>query len=316
MLRIHLTGEDLARIRIAEGPDPMWETMLSSHRFRDRRAQHIYGPWRLAARRRIRALPGTLRALVPPTGYFPDFLNPLAAQEGWDSAVEALRATPRRRLAADIALLAAGQPSLPHWVRLLADGEREAVEQLVADLERYRRAALDAAVWQRVQADVDADRAVRVRHLLAGGAQGLLAGLRPVLRWNPPVLESDYPVRRELFPGGRGLLLVPSYFCGRQPVTYADKELTPVVVYPVEHAAPPRPSPSALGRLLGGTRARVLGCIEYGTTTGELARRAGVSPASASQHARVLRDAGLVRSVRRGSEVLHTLTPLGADLLT
>jgi DNA-binding transcriptional ArsR family regulator len=315
VLRIHLTGEDLARIRVAERPDPVWETVLSSHRFRDRRGQSVYGPWRAAVRRRIGTLPATLRSLIPHTGYFPDFLNPPESQDGWDSAIEALRGTPRRRLAAEINRLESGGP-LPGWVRSLAAGDREAVARLVDDLERYHRSALlDDEVWARVRADVDADRAVRVRHLLAGGTEGLLDGLRPVLRWNPPVLEADYPVSRELWPAGRGLLLVPSFFCGRLPVTYAADDLMPVLVYPVEHAVPAPENPPALARLLGGTRARVLRCIQQGMTTGELARRAGVSPASASQHARVLRDAGLVRSVRRGSEVLHTLTPLGVDLL-
>ncbi|MDT0345246.1 ArsR/SmtB family transcription factor [Streptomyces litchfieldiae] len=315
MLRIHLTGEDLARVRVAERPDPLWETVLSCHRFRDRRGRHAYGAWREGVRRRIGAPPPTLRALIPLTGYFPDFLNPPESQESWESAIEALRGTPRRRLAADIALLETGQP-VPGWVRSLADGDRSAVVRLVTDLERYYRAALlGDAVWTRVQAGVAADRAVRLRHLLAGGTEGLLTGLRPVLRWNPPVLEADYPVARELRPGGRGLLLVPSYFCGRLPVTYADDTLTPVLVYPIEHAPPPPPNPTALAKLLGGTRARVLRAIEHGTTTGELAHRAGVSPASASQHARVLRDAGLVRSVRHGSEVVHTLTPLGTELL-
>lgn len=315
MLRIHLTGDDLARIRIAERPDPMWETILSSHRLRDRRAPHVYGHWREQSRRRVGALPATLRALVPLTGYFPDFLNPPESTHGWDEGVEALRATPRRRLGAEIERLDTKQP-LPAWVRSLARGDRATLDQLAADLQRYHQRAIRAdGVWRRVQAEVDADRALRVRHLLAGGIDGLLAGLRPVLRWNPPVLESDYPVEREVHPAGRGLLLVPSFFCWRLPVTYADGDLTPVLVYPIEHAEAAPENAAALGRLLGTTRARVLRCIENGTTTGELALRAGVSLASASQHARVLRDAGLVMSMRRGNEVLHTLTPHGLGLL-
>ncbi|WP_049565944.1 ArsR/SmtB family transcription factor [Streptomyces sp. SBT349] len=315
MLRIHLTGEDLTRIRVAERPDPLWETVLSTHRFRDRRSPHVYGAWRQSARRRIGALPVTLRALIPRTGYFPDFLNPPQSQEGWDSGMEALRSTPRRRLGREVRRTETGAVGTG-WLEGLAGGEREAVERLATDLDRYRRTAiLDDAVWARVHADVAADRALRARHLLAGGAQGLLEGLRPVLRWNPPVLEAAYPVARDVRPGGRGLLLVPSFFCGPRPVTYAEDGETTVVVYPVEHALPAPEDPGALARLLGATRARVLRCIGDGVTTGELARCVGVSPASASQHARVLRDAGLVRSVRRGSEVLHTLTPLGTDLL-
>jgi hypothetical protein len=45
-----------------------------------------------------------------------------------------------------------------------------------------------------------------------------------------------------------------------------------------------------------------------------LARRTGVSLASASQHAAVLRSAGLVATRRTGPAVLHTGTPLGKHL--
>lgn len=41
----------------------------------------------------------------------------------------------------------------------------------------------------------------------------------------------------------------------------------------------------------------------------------GISLAAASQHASVLRGAGLIATRRQGSAVLHVLTPLGAELL-
>jgi DNA-binding transcriptional ArsR family regulator len=59
----------------------------------------------------------------------------------------------------------------------------------------------------------------------------------------------------------------------------------------------------------------VLASVADGCTTTELAHRAGVSLAAASQHAAVLRGAGLIASRRQGSAVLHVLTPLGAELL-
>ena len=71
----------------------------------------------------------------------------------------------------------------------------------------------------------------------------------------------------------------------------------------------------ALGKLLGQNRAIVLSRIADGCTTSELARRAGVSLASASQHATVLREAGLITTRRDGGAVFHSLTSLGAELL-
>jgi DNA-binding transcriptional ArsR family regulator len=41
----------------------------------------------------------------------------------------------------------------------------------------------------------------------------------------------------------------------------------------------------------------------------------GISPASASEHAKVLRDAYLIETSREGRAVRHSLTPLGATML-
>ncbi len=71
----------------------------------------------------------------------------------------------------------------------------------------------------------------------------------------------------------------------------------------------------ALAALLGRTRAAVLEAIVDGCTTTELARRVKVSVPSASQHAQVLRDAGLLVTRRTGKSVHHSLTALGAALL-
>jgi DNA-binding transcriptional ArsR family regulator len=54
--------------------------------------------------------------------------------------------------------------------------------------------------------------------------------------------------------------------------------------------------------------------LSSGCTTTQLAQRVGISLASASHRAAVLRDAGLVASRRTGSAVLRTLTPLSSGL--
>lgn len=70
-----------------------------------------------------------------------------------------------------------------------------------------------------------------------------------------------------------------------------------------------------LSALLGATRAAVLEAIADGGSTTDLAQRLGISPSSASEHAAVLRGAGLVVSARSRNQVRHRLTPLGAALL-
>lgn len=258
-----------------------------------------------------------LAPLVPTRGYFPDFLTPPEGQLGVDDALSALRETPPARVHTELAGLARPR-SLPPWIRAMGDGDTRQLGHLAGALQRYHAAAV-APYWPRLQARIEADRAARGRALLDGGAERLLATLPSTLRWRAPVLEVEYPVDRDLHLGGRGLLLMPSYFCRRTPVTFHNPDLTPVLVYPVDHpvprAAPAAPPGRSLGRLVGHTRSAILRGVGAGCTTTELARRADVSLASASQHATVLRDAGLLLTLRRGNAVLHTLTPLGAALL-
>ncbi|MFB4424640.1 ArsR/SmtB family transcription factor [Streptomyces sp. QL37] len=324
MLRIHVSGVDLSRVRMATRPDAMWETILSFHRLRDRRGSTVFGKWRKESRTRLNGEARLLSAVVPPRGYFPDFLTPSgegAEPFGLDAGMEALRDTPADRIREEVGLLAgdaprARRPSGGALTEALAEGQTEPLGRLISTLRAYHRAAVEP-YWPHIRASVEADRAVRGRALLDGGADELLATLPPMIRWRAPVLEADYPVDRELRLDGRGLLLQPSYFCRGTPVVYRDPCLPPVLVYPVTHPRAPataEPGPW-LGRLVGHTRSAVLRSIGNGCTTSELARRTGVSLASASQHACVLREAGLVRTLRHGSSVLHTLTPLGSALL-
>ena len=51
-------------------------------------------------------------------------------------------------------------------------------------------------------------------------------------------------------------------------------------------------------------------------STSELAARAGISLASASEHARVLHRTGLVTTRRAGNAVRHTISPIGTPILT
>ncbi|MCX5412705.1 helix-turn-helix transcriptional regulator [Streptomyces sp. NBC_00059] len=329
MLRIHVSGVDLSRVRMATRPDAMWETILSFHRLRDRRGSTVFGKWRKESRTRLNGEARLLSTVVPPRGYFPDFLTPSQGGPepyGLDAGMEALRDTPADRIHRELGLLAgpaplarrasARPPSAAALPEALAEGRTEPLGRLITTLRAYHRAAVEP-YWPHIRACVEADRAVRGRALLDGGADELLATLPSMIRWRAPVLEADYPVDRELRLDGRGLLLQPSFFCRGTPVVYRDPDLPPVLVYPVTHPGAPafaEPGPW-LGRLVGHTRSTVLRSIDNGCTTSELARRTGVSLASASQHACVLREAGLVRTLRHGGSVLHTLTPLGAALL-
>ncbi|MEV2191964.1 helix-turn-helix domain-containing protein [Streptomyces phaeochromogenes] len=334
MLRVHFTADDIAHVRVAAAPDPLWEIVNSFQALIREENALAFGEWRRIVRPRLNPADGLLAALLPPRGYFPDFLTPdLGGSLGLESAVDTVLGTPRAGLRGDLATLAASRARprpLPAEARALAEGTLDALQRLGAALHGYHRRAL-AAFWPHIRAQVDADRAVRARAVLGGGTDGLLASLRPVLRWQPPVLEADYPVDHELRLDGRGLLLQPSFFCSRRPVTLAVPlpDRTPVLVYPIQHtlgwalvpgatgrdSGPGAGPGTGLGALLGRTRAAVLQDVVTGRTTGELAERIGISGAAVSQHTAVLRQAGLLLSVRRSKHVLHTITPAGLVLL-
>jgi len=70
-----------------------------------------------------------------------------------------------------------------------------------------------------------------------------------------------------------------------------------------------------LAALLGPTRAAVLRVLRQPRGTVDLAAAVGISPASASEHAKVLREAYLIQTCREGRSVRHSLTPLGRTIL-
>lgn len=261
-----------------------------------------------------------LSALAPSqANYFPDFLTPAASADGLTAGLVSLLQTPKKQLFQELAF-AEKHYVLPSWARLLAHGDRETLGGL-ADSVRHVHDTVIAPDWSEVGATVTADWAIRARARSVEGVTGMLKSLRPLFRWNPPVLEAPYPMPHDVFLNGRGLRLVPSFFCWQKPVALVDPDLVPVVVYPIQHQPSWAPHAVrarhgvALGAVLGRTRARVLAALQGGTTTTELAKKLHISGASASEHVGVLRDANLARSSRSGSIVIHTLTPLGEALL-
>ncbi|WP_344312684.1 helix-turn-helix domain-containing protein [Fodinicola feengrottensis] len=323
-MRIHFSGDDFARLRLITRPDPLWEVVLSSHLLQARETP-IFDPWRQHARwaarsTKVRQAIEVIGTVNPRCTYFPDFLTPTPDGQGIEAGVDAVLHTPAQRVRRELETLS-GLRDLSPWARSLADGDLAAVGLLGDSLITYHR-ALVQPFTSRIRARVDGDRTVRARALMNGGVDALLASLRPTLRWRSPVLEADFPSDQDLHLNGRGLVLVPSFFCWRTPVTMADPDLTPVLVYPAVGdptcgPAAAQLSNHALVALLGTTRATVLNAVSAGggATTGELARTIGVSAATASEHTKVLREAGLLTSIRNANSVLHAVTPLGSALL-
>ncbi|MEV6969546.1 DUF5937 family protein [Hamadaea sp. NPDC051192] len=319
MLRIHFTGADLARTRLASAPDPLWELSLSIHLLRSRRPDLTLGDWRRTVGDRLvmggqdRAEVDLLLELNPPVGYFPDFLTPAEGRTGFSAGVDALLRTSHRLVRRDLDLLARHARPSPAATDLVGAGGMSGLRR---SLVRYREVALDP-IWSRVRTAVESDLVQRRRLLAHEGVDGLLAGLSVGARWTGDAIEIEsYRGERELHLNGRGLTLIPSFFkAPGRPITLVDEALPPVLVYPIDRAGGELSRPKALSELIGRTRAAVLEAIVHGSTTGEVAKKLAISPASASQHLTVLRDSGLVMSVREGNRVRHLPTVLGRSLL-
>lgn len=320
VLRFHFSAEDLARTRVAAAPHALWEIAASLHRFQTPAGRWAYAHWYRTARERLReaglesAVRQLLLPLYPRASYWPDFLTPLEGAAGLEAGLKAILATPPTQVTAELAALARIRRVPAHLARL---PEKESRTELVSVLRAYHRTVIEPhEEW--MHEGVHTERVRLARHSLDGGTEGLLGGLGPAVRWQHPRLEiSTYPTEHDIRLQGRGLLLIPSYFCWKGPVSLADPALPPVLAYSLHHE-PPRPtagSPS-LEILLGRARARVLRATAAGATTTEAAHRAGVTPATATHHTTALRDAGLITSHRHGNSVIHTLTLLGATMLS
>ncbi|KRV48171.1 hypothetical protein AQ490_26275 [Wenjunlia vitaminophila] len=323
VLRIHFSDRDFRHVQVTKTADAVWEAILGLHvlttppaRLPDRLRS-----WRRRAVGRLhgddlRAACGLLRDLAPAdAAYFPDFLTPAESEEGMSAALRTLRATPGARLARELRE-AARYRAMPAWTRRLASGDRALLGQ-VADAVQHFHTRLVAPDWSEVEATIAADRAWRM-DALEGGMVAMLETLAPFV-WRDPVLTAPYPVDSDLHLRGRGVRLVPSFFCHTTPIAIADPNLPPVVVYPVRRQ-PQEPRDAArhsaaLAALLGTGRARVLGALTATFTTGSVAARLGMPASTVSGHMKVLRGAGLVHSERVGAHVVHRLTSRGRHLL-
>ncbi|WP_051385449.1 ArsR/SmtB family transcription factor [Actinokineospora inagensis] len=318
MLRVRLSADDLATVRVLPTIGPFAETVASVQVLRDRGVGPVLGAWR----RQVLAEGGaSLRGLglvVPGREPGLDLVRLAGPTVCLYEGIERVLAAPSDVGAAGFARSA--------WVRELPSGVATR-SRLLEHLARYYFAAL-APVWDRVQARMDAERALSAEALVEGGVGALLSSLHPDIGWSAPWLRIAGVPGGEVRLNGRGLLVAPSLFLRRPSWLMCDCEGKPgVLIYPARlddvdptailpGARPPDTADKGLGALLGATRARLLTAIGDGLTVpAALARTASVSTAAVSQHARVLREAGLVVTSKHPGGVRHTITQRGLSLL-
>ncbi|MFJ5974455.1 transposase [Streptomyces sp. NPDC093060] len=327
--RIHFTVDDLARTRIAVKPNPLLELSTAVRQLQCTEHAMRLGAWRREVAVALHPQARMVLDLVPARGRAPGFLVP-AGPGTPEELLERVLATPRARVRAELEGLAEHR-KLPSWAGHLAD-DPDTLRRF-GDALNHMYDSLLRPYWQRITALTAADSAVRARQVLSGGMEGVLARVNPRrVRWQPPVLEVTMAsgLEGDLHLQGRGLLLVPSVFGVDAPVIDPDAEPQPFLTYPAaaDRGSAERLLPDvlfgslptasrSLAAVLGPTRAAVLTTVvnRPGCSTTELAATVGIAAASASEHAAVLRGAGLLHTVRHGKMVAHNATAAAHALL-
>jgi DNA-binding transcriptional ArsR family regulator len=315
--RVNFTADDLARTRFAAAPAPLMETALAWLELRRpglARGRARVGPWPREARWVIPAAARPLLDLLGPHPPWPTLFDSPAPD--LEEAFDWVRSTPRSCLRRELAETWDGPGRPPSWLRSLADGDLEALELVI----RAMRAVHDAVVaprWDYVAGSFHADVARRMPVLAGGGHQALFGTLDDRLRWRDDGLDRQ-GLNSVFELGGTGLLLMPSAFWTGPPVFAIGDgvHLENAMIYAAaSDGQPARGGNDRLAALLGPTRAAVLRALTEPQGTTGLAGAVGISQGSASEHARVLRDANLIETRREGRSVRHSLTPLGRALL-
>ncbi|WP_027891727.1 ArsR/SmtB family transcription factor [Calidithermus chliarophilus] len=323
MVNIHLSAEDLARVRFAFST--LWEAVASYRALRRPEKYPLHLPWIREAREALAGADlGPLEALVMMGGY-PDFLTPPPTTPLPDFAaeVEHLLQTPHELVAQDI------RNVLESWPQAVTPAVREGFEPYLRDprgsLERladtlhfYWERTL-AHHWPRLRILLEADVMYRARIFALEGPEKLFNELHPALRYQNRTLQIvKHGWDAEIDLSGRGLLLIPSVFADHTLMFEPPWQET--LQYGARGTAglwcpEPPPAAEALEKLLGHNRARLLKYLVTPSTTRELAYLFDVSPSAISQHLGWLRETGLVATQRHGKNVFYKLSPIGESLL-
>lgn len=315
---------DAARCRFAVSP--LLETMSALLMLKSPGRHGWYLTWLRDVQHVVAGLDlGLLNAAAPSRGHGPDFLwpSPTGPRTTIEDDLAQVRATDPRVVAAELAEHARrlDPRAVPADVYRALTGDPDTSRDMLVAQQRLAWQALVAPLWHRMRGLLDADITTRSRQLADGGLEQLFADLHPRATWRNDELHLTGFRRGAVDLRSRGLVLVPTVFgwpnLGIGPTD--DTSVTvPALVYPMLGAAQlwePATQPPAIVRLLGAGRASVLAETLIPSTTGSLAQRVGLAPATVSQHLAVLRDAGLVAARRRGREVLYSQTSLAAALL-
>lgn len=321
-LTIDLGVAELAATRFAMSP--LGETVSGLQLLGFGNTDPFLRPWLRWAQREIRraglALPTAWPLLVEGRTSFPEFLlpSPNVPEPDLEDELARMRRTRAAQVRASIGRVFGTSP--PSAVAEVAATPAASLRVVATELHAAYE-LLVAPHWPRLRAVLAADIAYRARQLAIGGAQQLFKDLHRELRFDAGrITLTGRQTERAITLGERGLVLVPSVLTADMVKVKLTTSTQTTLRYPARGAATlwttglDAPG-TAIVRLVGAPRARVLAAVRSPATTSGLAATLGVTPSAVSQHLAVLRASGLVRSERAGRSVLHLATDLGLSLL-
>ncbi|MGC0315987.1 ArsR/SmtB family transcription factor [Kitasatospora acidiphila] len=256
--------------------------------------------------------------------YFPDFLTPPMPQTrtgvSLADELDVISSVSTERLHDELGRYAELGP-VPRPVARLLDGGNRQLQRVVQGIHAIYRACL-VDDWPDMVKLLNADISVRQGIIGERGTSWMLADLDPAFsdptRFELTIMAPvPIPARPKHEADGTEIVLAPNLFlCGLLSPAFTSPWQQPLFAYTATPTilAPP-PAVDGLVALIGKGKAAALRAIGTGRTTTELAALLEVSAPAASQHTATLRAAGLITSTRHGQRVVHTLTPLGTNLL-
>lgn len=323
MITIHVTPDDLVKLRFAYRP--LLEIPLSYRVWINQGFQSPYRHWVEEAHHVLydADLP-YLSALVTSHGYIPDFLTPtpVANRVDIEADFEELMMIPDSVIQEGIFTLIQ-EDGDSEMRRFFLVHPRAALGCLIEEMRVYWHRTL-AHYWSRMTATLESDVLYRARQLALDGPSSVFGELHSTIDFYNNQIQL-HPVCQHLHDdvdlvlNGTGIQLVPVIFRGCGRMFQVAPGWQPMLAYGVRGAglwyqkAPP--SNQSLEHALGVGRARVLQVLRMPISNAEVAHKARISTATASQHLMRLKKAGLVQHQRHGKRVYYSLTERGENLL-
>lgn len=323
-MQVAFAASVVARVRFTISP--MWQVGTGFRLVRSAATDPVHRPWLDQVRPRVSAAGlenGWLAALIPPSGFVADLLNPTPAGPAptLQEELAAIAATPAHLVSRDVARLRETSARSARLRALDAD-PCASMARVVEEIDLFWRIAL-APYWDRIRATLEADVFHRARHVAEYGVGHLLNDLHPLLSWEDDVLRL---VRRRLSPprdpdAPTGLFLLPCAFKGPGLATLLSADEPWQIAYRARAIGqlwerPAASGTAALAAVVGRARATLLAELQTPTTTSDLARRTGMSMSGVSQNLTALRAAGFVSANRAGRHVLYARTAIGDSLFS